>query len=91
MALYPARGAEQNAPRVPEALGGAALIALVCATALAGCGGDDGQDRSKGGSINVAIVDAPNPQDLAHLTPSLFTREEPHQGELHDPRRGHPA
>ncbi len=50
-----------------------ALIALVCATALAGCGGDDGQDRSKGGSINVAIVDAPNPQDLAHLTPSLFS------------------
>jgi hypothetical protein len=40
------------------------------------CGGEDdeaaGSDR--GGSINVAIVDIPNTQDLARLTPSMFTR-----------------
>ena len=41
---------------------------------LAGCAGDDDTRESKrGGSINVAIVDNPNQQDLAHLTPSLFT------------------
>ena len=46
----------------------------MCATVLAACGDDGGRDRPKGGdSINVAIVDAPNPQDLASLTPSLFT------------------
>ena len=28
---------------------------------------------SRGGSINVAIVDTPNTKDLARLTPSLFT------------------
>jgi hypothetical protein len=33
-----------------------------------GGGGSNG-----GGSINVAIVDTPNTQDLAHLTPMLFT------------------
>src|ERR687891_779768 len=55
-----------------------ALIAILFAiggTVLAGClGDDDERDASKaGGSINVAIVDNPNMQDLAHLTPSLFT------------------
>jgi sorbitol/mannitol transport system substrate-binding protein len=48
---------------------------LATAAALAGCwGDDDGGGASKGGgSINVAIVDTPNAQDLAHLTPTLFT------------------
>ena len=72
------------------------LIALVFGIAgvvLGGCGGDDGEGGGSkaGGSINVAIVDIPQTQDLAHLTPSLFTAETPHQGELHDPRRGHLA
>jgi len=51
---------------VPLALGGAVL---------GGCSGDDdeGGGSNGGGSINVAIVDIPNTQDLAHLTPSLFT------------------
>jgi sorbitol/mannitol transport system substrate-binding protein len=42
---------------------------------LTGCFGDDdeGGGSNGGGSINVAIVDTPNTQDLAHLTPSLFT------------------
>jgi sorbitol/mannitol transport system substrate-binding protein len=41
---------------------------------LAGCGADAKSDRSnRGGSIDVAIVDNPQMQDLAHLTPSLFT------------------
>jgi sorbitol/mannitol transport system substrate-binding protein len=55
-----------------------ALIAILFAiggTVLAGCLGDDdeGGGSNAGGSINVAIVDTPNTQDLARLTPSLFT------------------
>jgi sorbitol/mannitol transport system substrate-binding protein len=55
-----------------------ALIAILFAiggTVLAGCLGDDDErgGSNAGGSINVAIVDNPNMQDLAHLTPSLFT------------------
>jgi sorbitol/mannitol transport system substrate-binding protein len=56
-----------------------ALITILFAiggTVLAGCLGDDdeGGGSNAGGSINVAIVDNPNMQDLARLTPSLFTR-----------------
>jgi sorbitol/mannitol transport system substrate-binding protein len=47
-------------------LGGALLPAW-------GCGGDAATRHRAGGTINVAIVDNPNMQDLAHLTPSLFT------------------
>ncbi len=57
----------------------AALLAVVGAVAT-GCGGDDSDDSSsggtpasKGGSINVAIVDNPQMKDIAKLTPSLFT------------------
>ena len=55
-----------------------ALIAVLFAiggAVLGGCfGGDDeGGGSNRGGSINVAIVDNPQMQDLAHLTPSLFT------------------
>jgi sorbitol/mannitol transport system substrate-binding protein len=58
----------------------AALLAIVGVVA-AGCGGDDnsggspasGTGGSKGGSINVAIVDNPQMKDIAKLTPSLFT------------------
>jgi sorbitol/mannitol transport system substrate-binding protein len=53
-----------------------ALFAVIAAVA-AGCGGDDsssgGTPASKGGSINVAIVDNPQMKDIAKLTPSLFT------------------
>jgi sorbitol/mannitol transport system substrate-binding protein len=54
-------------------------IAVVVAFAVAltaGCGGgnDAGHASRAGGSINVAIVDTPQTQDLARLTPSLFTR-----------------
>jgi sorbitol/mannitol transport system substrate-binding protein len=54
----------------------AALLAIEGA-ALGGCwgGGDEGKRSNGGGSINVAIVDTPNTQDFAHLTPSLFTDE----------------
>jgi sorbitol/mannitol transport system substrate-binding protein len=57
-----------------------ALIAILFAiggTVLAGCLGDDdeGGGSNAGGSINVAIVDNPQMQDLARLTPSLFTRK----------------
>jgi len=48
--------------------------ALVAGVVLAGCGGDDG-GGSKGGSINVAIVDNPQMKDIAKLTPSLFTKK----------------
>jgi sorbitol/mannitol transport system substrate-binding protein len=55
-----------------------ALIAVLFAiggTALGGCLGsdDEGSGSKVGGSINVAIVDNPQMQDLAHLTPALFT------------------
>jgi sorbitol/mannitol transport system substrate-binding protein len=59
-------------------MGRVALFALLFAiggAVLAGCwgGGDEGGGSNGGGSINVAIVDTPQMQDLAHLTPSLFT------------------
>src|SRR5215210_9193367 len=52
----------------------AVLLAIGGAT-LGGCLGDDdeGGGSKRGGSIKVAIVDNPQMQDLAHLTPSLFT------------------
>src|SRR4029079_9226837 len=42
---------------------------------VAGCwsGGGNGEPSNSGRSINVAIVDNPQAQDLARLTPSLFT------------------
>ena len=42
---------------------------------LSSCGGTKRvtRDSAQGGSINVAIIDSPNQEDLAHLTPSLFT------------------
>ena len=50
------------------------LLGIAAALVGACSSDDDGADRqSRGGSINVAIVDIPNTQDLAHLTPSLFT------------------
>ncbi|MDX6535582.1 MAG: hypothetical protein QOF68_3326, partial [Gaiellales bacterium] len=59
---------------------GTARVAVIAiqlafgAAVLAGClGGGKGDGSKAGGSINVAIVDTPNTQDLAHLTPSLFT------------------
>src|ERR671936_2480102 len=59
-----------------------ASVAAVCAVAAVpvGCGGGGsssggGSPASKGGSINVAIVDKPQMKDIAHLTPSLFTAE----------------
>ena len=53
-----------------------AILPVLAAGALIGCFGDDddgGAVANRGGSINVAIVDNPQMQDLAHLTPSLFT------------------
>jgi sorbitol/mannitol transport system substrate-binding protein len=52
-----------------------AVLVATGAAALAGCGGGGHVTREArpGGSINVAIVDNPNMEDLAKLTPSLFT------------------
>jgi sorbitol/mannitol transport system substrate-binding protein len=52
-----------------------ALLVAVGGTVLAGCGGGKHVARksTRGSSINVAIVDTPNTEDLARLTPSLFT------------------
>jgi sorbitol/mannitol transport system substrate-binding protein len=56
-------------------LTGIALIVAVSGTPLGGCGGT--KHKAPGAnhrdSINVAIVDTPNSEDLARLTPSLFT------------------
>ena len=74
-------------------LGLITMLFAIAGSVLAGCpgGGDKGAQSNSGGSINVAIVNNPNTQDLARLTASLFTRQDPHQRELHDPRRGHLA
>jgi hypothetical protein len=52
-----------------------AILLAIGGTVLPACrGSSETGDRSNGGgSINVAIVDTPNTQELAHLTPSLFT------------------
>jgi sorbitol/mannitol transport system substrate-binding protein len=52
-----------------------ASLGAVGAAVLAGCGGaaHKAREPSRGRSINVAIVDTPNSEDLARLTPSLFT------------------
>jgi sorbitol/mannitol transport system substrate-binding protein len=54
-----------------------AVLVVIGGVALAGCGGGKhvARESTSGGSINVAIVDNPNMEDLAHLTPSLFTRK----------------
>jgi sorbitol/mannitol transport system substrate-binding protein len=51
------------------------LLVTIGGMVLASCGGTkhETRDSTYGGSINVAIVDTPNTEDLAHLTPSLFT------------------
>ncbi|GAA3103921.1 sugar ABC transporter substrate-binding protein [Pseudonocardia yunnanensis] len=56
------------------------LITILCAiagTVLTGCqgGGDEDAQANSGGSIDVAIVANPQTQDLARLTPSLFTAQ----------------
>jgi sorbitol/mannitol transport system substrate-binding protein len=60
-------------------LGPIAALAVV-GMVVAACGGSSnkssnggGSPASKGGSINVAIVDNPQMKDIAKLTPSLFT------------------
>src|SRR3954470_6672349 len=56
-------------------LTGIALMVAVSGTLLGGCGGTEHKapDGNHRDSINVAIVDTPNSEDLARLTPSLFT------------------
>lgn len=52
-----------------------ALLVTVGGTVLASCGATKhaARDSTHGDSINVAIVDTPNVEDLAHLTSPLFT------------------
>ena len=52
-----------------------AALSAIGAAIVAGCWDHDekGSGLQAGGAINVAIVDTPNTQGLAHLTPSLFT------------------
>ena len=53
-----------------------ALLVVTGGAVLAGCGGGGGhkaRTSSGAASINVAIVDTPNSEDLARLKPSLFT------------------
>jgi sorbitol/mannitol transport system substrate-binding protein len=64
-------------------LGLAVAVLAVVAAVATGCGGSSSDNKSssggtpasgtKGGSINVAIVDNPQMKDIAKLTPSLFT------------------
>ena len=52
-----------------------AVLVALGGVVLAGCSGgsEQGGRPGSGGSIDVAIVDTPDTQNLAHLTPSLFT------------------
>lgn len=52
-----------------------ALLVAVAAAVVSGCGGAAHEARVSpaGSSIDVAIVDTPNTEDLARLTPSLFS------------------
>jgi sorbitol/mannitol transport system substrate-binding protein len=55
----------------------ATLVVVVVGAVAVGCGGgsdgSSGSKTTKGGSINVAIVDNPQMKDIAALTPKLFT------------------
>src|SRR4051812_15587669 len=69
--------------RGPRGIAAAVAVLTVIALAAAGCGGSSNKSSSgssgtpasgtKGGTINVAIVDNPQMKDIAKLTPSLFT------------------
>jgi sorbitol/mannitol transport system substrate-binding protein len=58
-------------------LGLITILCVIAGTVLTGCsgGGDDGAQSNSGGSIDVAVVANPQTQDLARLTPSLFTAQ----------------
>ena len=58
-------------------LGAVACVIALGVAVLTGCsgGGGDRARSNSGGSINVAIVANPQMQDLARLTPSLFTTQ----------------
>jgi len=59
----------------PRSLAWIALLVAIGGVVLAGCGDAKHSARTsqRGRTINVAIVRTPNLQDLARLTPSLFT------------------
>jgi sorbitol/mannitol transport system substrate-binding protein len=71
--------------RGTRGLGAAAAVLAVVGVVATGCGGSSSNSKSsassggtpasgtKGGSINVAMVDNPQMKDIAQLTPSLFT------------------
>src|SRR5689334_23354613 len=71
--------------RGPRGIAAAVAMLTVIALAAAGCGGSSNDNNSssgsngtpasgtKGGTINVAVVDNPQMKDIAKLTPSLFT------------------
>jgi len=54
------------------------VAAVLGGVVIVGCGGGDDSDSGEGaggGEINVAIVDNPQMQDIADLTPELFTKD----------------
>jgi len=58
-------------------LGVITILFAIAGSILTGCsrGGENDAQSNPGGSINVAIVDNPQMQYLARLTPSLFTAQ----------------
>jgi polyol transport system substrate-binding protein len=59
-------------------LSSVAVVLAAAGLVAVGCGGGDDSESGEGaggGSINVAIVDNPQMQDIADLTPELFTKE----------------
>ena len=62
-----------SSTRWPHTVSAAVMLAIA-AVAIGACADDDADGGSKrDGSVNVAMVDNPNMQDLARLTPSRFT------------------
>jgi sorbitol/mannitol transport system substrate-binding protein len=67
-----------ESPRLPRKRPAAVLVLLAAAIALigavgAGCGGSSSSGSKK--TLTVAIVNNPQMEDIAKLTPSLFTKE----------------
>ena len=70
-------------PRGFGSRAGVAALTLATVASLAMAGVSAAQDEK---TINVAIVGNPQMEDIASLTPELFTAADGHQRRVHDPR-----
>src|SRR3954470_6864705 len=73
MPMVALRSADMSTGSATLRRGWIAFVVVMSGGLLAGCLGADDRGEPHGGTIDVAIVDNPNTQDLARLTASLFT------------------